>query len=487
MTIRLTSLAVAMAIAGCASTTVLAAATSNKSLEASVARLEQEVAVLKSQSKSNKKVAMPANASLPEKSMYMPFDPDMPGQAFVTTGPYNGIDFQYAGSDLIINSPSVNTDVQLLNIRKKILTQLAANMGTFHEVNPMHSHLLFSGNLEGQVGYNKPEGKASTSFVDVSNVALGATIFGPSDWILGYVEFDYDNSAPKDSAFTSTSSYTIYNSRVYVSKAFITVGNFSCSPFYGTIGQFYVPFGTYSSVMVSDPLTKLLARTKARSVLLGFQQQDKNALFGAIYGFRGDAHEGSDSRINNGGLNLGYRFDAGLIHGTIGGGYIADIADSAGMQVGTGFQNFERLVHRVPGYNARAALSFGQHIDFLGEYVGAATEFNPNDMSYENHGAKPNAYDLELSYSFMIFDSKPSNIAIGYGKSSQAMAMGIPLTRKSAVFSTSLLRNTLQSLEFRHDQLYAASDVGSGANNIAAPAQTGKGDNAVTFQIDYYF
>lgn len=486
MTIRLTTVAVAMALAGFVSTPVVAA--SNQSLEASVAHLEKEVATLKSQVKNNKKstVQTPV-ASSTQASNYMPFDPDMPGQAFVTTGPYTGIDFQYAGSDLLINSPSVNTDAQLLSIRKKIMTQLKANMSEYHEVNPEHSHLLFSGNLEAQASYNKPEGEASTSDIDVSNVALGATIFGPSDWILGYLELDYDNGRPIESAFSATSNYRIYNSRIYVSKAFITIGNFACSPFYGTAGQFYVPFGTYSSVMVSDPLTKLVARTKARSILLGFQQQDKNAFFGAVYGFRGDSHEGSESRINNGGINLGYRFDAGFLHGTVGGGYIANIADSAGMQLGTGFDKFERIVHRVPGYDARAALSFGSHVDFLGEFVSAATEFNPNDMSYENHGAKPSAYDLELSYSFTIFDNKPSNVAIGYGKTSEAMAMGIPLTRKSAVFSTSLLRNTLQSLEFRHDQFYAASDVGSGANNTAAPAQSGKGDNAVTAQFDYYF
>ncbi len=70
------------------------------------------------------------------------------------------------------------------------------------------------------------------------------------------------------------------------------------------------------------------------------------------------------------------------------------------------------------------------------------------------------------------------------------------MSRYSAVFNTSLWRNTLQSFEFRHDNNYAASATGNGPVNAVVPNGTctattckpsGKSDNTVTASFDYYF
>lgn len=450
---------------------------------------DQTTADAKKKKKSSTKGVLTAQQLrqlIQEEHEYLPFDLDVPGQAFVSTGPYVGVPFQFAGNDLVINSPSVDTDVQLLSIRKSIMLQLRA-MGGEIVKEPYHSHLLLSGVVEGSADYMDRGGSPSTTDINLSNVSLDAFFLGPSEWLLGFIEFNYVDVPPANDVFGGVSQYRVSDSRMAVNKAFVTLGNFRESPYYGTFGQFYVPFGVYSSVMVSSPLTKVLTRTKARSILLGLQQQSDNAFFASAYIFRGDSHANSVAKVNNGGLNFGYKFKGSVFRGKIGGGLIGNIADSGGMQVAAGFQNNEQLVHRVPGYNLRTVLGIGDHLDFIGEYVGASTSFNPNDMSYNGQGAKPWALDLEAAFSMDIFDGKPSSLGIGWGQSHEALALGLPLNRISVVVNTSWWRNTLQSLEVHRDREYAASDTATGAGAVAAAGETGKIDTAVIAQFDYYF
>jgi len=434
-----------------------------------------------------------------DQQEYLPFDIDVPGQAFVSTGPYIGVPIQYAGSDLIINSPSVNTDLQLLMIRKSIHEQLLAMGGEIRK-EPYHSHLLLSGVVGVQANYTNIGGQPTSSSFDLSNVSFDAFFIGPSEWTLGFIEFAYDDTTPTGSpygsSYTGGNANTVSNSRVFVNKAFITIGNLEKSPFYGSAGQFYVPFGTYSSFMVSSTLTKSLTRTKARAFLLGYAQQSDNAFYGSVYGFRGDARTSTATRINNGGINIGYARKIVNISAktNIGGGLIANIADSGGMQSGTGFSANELLVHRVPGYNLRGVFGIGNKVDLIAEFVGATTSFNPTDMAFNSQGAKPWAFDVEAGYSFYMLNEKPSTIGIGYARSHQALALGLPEQRYSIVWTSSLWRNTLQGLEFRHDVNYAASDTAGGpavsgvvACTAVACAGTGRADNAITASFDYYF
>lgn len=430
----------------------------------------------------------------------LPTDYTVPGRSLVSTGPYIGIPLQFSGSNLIINSPSINIDRQLLGMRKAIENKIAQSHGQAAVEDFQRGHLLLSGVAEGQAKYHKGGSVSDGSDIDVTNVSLDAFVVGPSNWTQAFIELSYNNDYAFNDVYGATANgHRVGNSRVFVNKAFITIGDFNQSPFYATIGQYYVPFGTYASAMVSDPLTKSLARTKARAITVGFEQQADNAFSGAAYVFQGDSRASTNGgRINNGGVDFGYKFKSQGVSGKVGAGVIANLADSLGMQEGTGFwitatPSNQVLAHRVPAYNLRGSLSVGEHLDLIAEYVGASKRFNVLDMSFNNHGAKPWAIHTEADYSFLIMNDKPSSVGVGYDRTSEALALALPRDRYSAVFNTSLWRNTLQSLEFRHENAYSSSSTANSGrttqlaiNRVSMPG-LGKSDNLVILQFDYYF
>lgn len=445
-------------------------------------------------------------SSLPQNlysTKYLPIDLDVPGQSFVSSGPYLGIPLEYSGSNLIINSPSINEDALLLKMRQNIYQRLDA-LGMHHAEE--HSHLLLSGFVEGQLGYQGGPGGGSSN-ADFTGANLDAYILGPSSWTSGLMEFAYDNSRGTDEGSLFNNART-QNSRIFMNKAFVIIGDFSKSPFYGSIGQMYVPFGVYSTSMVSSPLTKLLGRTQARALNIGYQQQSPNAFYGSIYMFKGDSHGSSTSRINNGGVNIGYRMHTGPFSEDFGAGVIGSITDSqmmqnTGNQVSNLFGGFgatgtcmtaagavvscgnEKIVHRVPAYDLRGKFTIGHSVDIIGEFITTSTSFNPNDLSINNHSARPNAFHAEAIYSFDAF-SHPTSLSAGYDTTKDALALGLPAKRYSLVMNTSFWRNTLESLEVRHDINYSGYVVSSGSTAVG-PQGTGRSDNVVTAQIDLYF
>jgi hypothetical protein len=432
----------------------------------------------------------------------LPVDWDNPGQSFVSIGPYVNVPIQFSGNNLIINDPKINTDVALLKLRKAA-HQGMINKGVHTEEDTHHSHLLLSGNLAGQaqyVQYGQQGGNGSagnngsSTNVDLANAELDFFLLSPSPWVSGFMSLTYDTTRNQN----DTNS-RVLNSRIFLNNAFIILGDFIHSPVYATLGQMFVPFGTYSSVFITSPLTKRFARTKARAILFGYQQQTENAFYTSVYAFKGDSHASATSRINNGGINLGYRFDISRpdISGEIGGGWLANIADAIGMQY-TGnqpqFNGFggpvpygnEKLVHRVPALNIRGRLSLSDKIDFIGEYIGVTTSFNPNDMTFRARGASPWGFNSEVAYTFRIFD-KPTSMGVGYSQAKEALALGLPERRYGAVLNTSIWHNTIQSIEVRHDINYASSKMATGSNVVPLVPGLGTADNVITAEFDVYF
>ena len=90
----------------------------------------------------------------------------------------------------------------------------------------------------------------------------------------------------------------------------------------------------------------------------------------------------------------------------------------------------------------------------------------------------------------MLFD-KPSSIGLGYQWSKETLALNLPQQRWNGVFNISIWKDTVESLEYRHDIDFGRYQYGNGA----APAGmvnantigTGGAADTLLAQIGVYF
>lgn len=404
----------------------------------------------------------------------------------VVSSPYLGSRPAFDGSDYIVNISSINRDIRLMQQRRS-LNRAYQKMGY-----PMPNRPILA--LSGKV---EPIG------------TIGQPYFGAArgDWNLGSDELDLAailnnkveaymglayNAAPP-----SNNNQRVANSSLGLNMGFVNIGDLDVSPIYLTAGQLFAPFGRFSTSMVSPTLPMMLARIKARPIILGYKSQTSTGIFAAIYGFRGDT---TLNTTGVGGANLGYILDAFRATTEIGVSFVSSLDNSIGMQntgsmPGTTFGGFASLtngneyVHKVPGIDAHLTTSFDRYNITL-EWASSLGRFHVEDLSFNGRGALPQAAQIEGGVTFFSFD-RPSSIAAAYQLAYQTLALNIPHQRINVVYNISIWKDTVESLEYRHDIDYGSNQF---ANGIAPPGLVnqntiGTGGTADTLmaQIGIYF
>ncbi len=454
-------------------------------LESKVNRLENtHVKRLKNKSLTNKALTVHTLKSAPDQISFEPaalmagdyiftYIAGMP----VVTSPYLGARPAFDGSDLIVNVSSINQDMRLM-LQRRALYRALHQLGYPDPDSPI---VAISGAIEpyamqqeSYAGQNSWDMDLNTTNLDV------AAALNP--WVEGYFSFAYDSEPPFGGG------QRLSNSTVRLNKSFINVGNLDESPFYMTAGQFYVPFGRFASSMVSSPLTLRLARTKARAVLIGYKPLTNNGFYGSIFAFRSDTTNDPDRGA--GGANIVYEFDRNNVRGEIGASYTSSLNDSGGMQRtgftwgGFGTSAATEAVDKRGAFDVHANVNIGAYA-MMAEWVTPCDAFRATDLAFNSRGARPQAFNVEFAHTFKV-KSKPASVAVGYSGSKQALALGIPRERYSAVFNISLWRNTVQSLEYRHDVDYGTTSQAQGRGS-AAVWGTGGASNTFSAQFGLYF
>lgn len=410
----------------------------------------------------------------------------------VATSPILGLKSAWNASDMLYNTPSMNEDLLLLEDRDKFNRILEAS-GSSLDTRPL---LVFSGGIEGTATYNKDYTDNNDFNLTLSTAELDLmTIM--SQWASGFMSITYDNSAPASGA-------RVTNSRIYLQRGFMTIGNLQKTPFYATVGQLYLPFGRYSSAMVTNPITKTIGRIQQRALVFGYFH---DGIYFETYMDNGDRSSSNpDITFLQTGANLGYKNSNTRIGSVdVGIGYTTNIADSQGMQSNGLSSTYEAepqfagfgkttvplntsgndLAHNVDALDLHFKLTHGM-TTLITEYITALRCFAASDLQYNGNGALVSALQAELDFNFIV-KGFPLTIGTAYNQSWESLALNVPRQSYFLVASTSLWKNTVESLEYRHDVNYGVT-ANTGGSDLPVPdANVGGSQDIITLRLGAYF
>jgi len=182
-----------------------------------------------------------------------------------------------------------------------------------------------------------------------------------------------------------------------------------------TTGQMYVPFGSFDTNMVSDPMTLEMGETRESALLLSYVT---GSITASAYLFNGSIHKAEEPKLEQKGISVKYEKN-GL---NVGLDYISSIAESENLQAS--FKNpapGPTSPPYYPAYKYIGGTAFhakysSDAFNIIVERVGALKKFNKADGE-----TAPGAGDGPLA------NLKPSttNFEFGYNISDSTVAVSV--------------------------------------------------------------
>jgi hypothetical protein len=219
-----------------------------------------------------------------------------------------------------------------------------------------------------------------------------------------------------------------------------------------TFGKTYIPFGTFETSLVSDPLTLELAETNETVFMYNFETGGFTL---SAYAFNGDIDTDEAIAENDNtdiayGINIGFgKEDAYSVNL----GYVSNIADSDSLQE-VGGTNIDSFV-------ASAAVSFSMNIGnttLNAEHIAVLDEFAAGDLGGVAAGAEPTASMIDVGFDL----GRGVGFAVGYQVTDEALFLGLPETITLVAVSKELGDSASVSLEYKTADDYSVADGGTG-------------------------
>lgn len=282
--------------------------------------------------------------------------------------------------------------------------------------------LEVGGVIEIEGYHTNTDGAASEEDLQLSKVEIGAGV-QMTEWLGAATTLLWEDDDFSVDSFTFTLSQPE-------------------GPWSLTAGKQGVPFGSYETNLVSDPLTLSVGETAENMVWVASYEAD--ALSASAYLYQGSTSESASTDFDHFGVSASYTM--GDL--TVGLGYVNDISDADGIQDNL---TSPTNIDYAAGWTASALYTTGP-VTVIAEYITAA-----DDMALTSGAARPSAWNLEAGYNFDLM-GKEATAAIAYQGSDEASDLDIAEKRIAAALQVALFENTGLGLEISRDTAYDGTD-----------------------------
>ena len=319
---------------------------------------------------------------------------------------------------------------QVIKEKDKQIVELSSNS---EEKSNWVDNIEIGGVVEVEAQNVSPDGSPDESDIYVATVELGISA-KINDWTEAEVvllyEDDGDNDLDVDTAIMSISDPN--------------------SIWFLNAGLYALPFGNFSTNLVSDPITLDAAETYDSAVEFGVYNEGFNL---SAYIFRGD----QQSEIENYGIALNYESEGDNYIFNSGLGWINDLSESDSV-----VDDGTTMINKASAWTAFAQLNF-KSLTLIGEYV-AATE----SLDAYSSNDEPSFFNVEAAYHFEAL-GKPTTIAIGYQGTDEASlyAGGLDEERMLAALSMEIMDATSLSFEYANSEDYAGVETDTLTGQLA--------------------
>jgi len=246
-----------------------------------------------------------------------------------------------------------------------------------------------------------------------------------NDWVRGDILIKHEESTDNDG-------------ELEVENVRLTVAD-PDGPWFVEAGQYVLPFGVYTSYMLSDPMTKELGETLDSALQVG---ATAGIFTGSVYAFQGDQQD----TISNFGASAQVNVEAEAATFFAQLSYLSDLAETNAIVDGGWVSPG---VDKVGAWMLSAELGVGD-FHFVAEYLAAMDGFE------DAGGDKPRVYNLEAAYDFAAM-GKDAYVALGFQGARDAgnAVWELPEKRRLGTVAMEIFEDTWVGLEYKQDKDFA--------------------------------